>query len=58
MLVGLSGGTIAEIHLKKFMVSNENTIIGNTVLYGATLENYFIRQAGERFVKEILAVFQ
>ena len=48
---GLSGGTIV-VHpsLKSKLVSNENTIIGNTVLYGATSGKLFASgQAGERF---------
>jgi glutamate synthase (NADPH/NADH) large chain len=48
---GLSGG---EIVLRPMvtspLVSNENTIIGNTVLYGATAGSLFAAgQAGERF---------
>jgi len=48
---GLSGGTIAVYpsSMSK-LVSNENTIIGNTVLYGATSGKlYASGQAGERF---------
>ena len=48
---GLSGGTIiAYPSPKNKLVSNENTIIGNTVLYGATSGKLFASgQAGERF---------
>ncbi len=48
---GLSGGTIVVYPSSKSkLVSNENTIIGNTVLYGATSGNlYASGQAGERF---------
>ena len=48
---GLSGGTIVVIPTKdnKFK-TNENTIIGNTVLYGATSGKLFAAgKAGERF---------
>ncbi len=48
---GLSGGTIIVIPSKenKFK-TNENTIIGNTVLYGATSGKLFAAgKAGERF---------
>ena len=48
---GLSGGTIV-VHPspKSKLISNENTIIGNTVLYGATSGKlYASGQAGERF---------
>ena len=48
---GLSGGTIV-VHpsSKSSLVSNENTIIGNIVLYGATSGKLFASgQAGERF---------
>ena len=48
---GLSGATIS-IKLKKEsnLISNENTIVGNTVLYGATSGYLFASgQAGERF---------
>jgi glutamate synthase (NADPH) large chain len=48
---GLSGGTIV-VHSssKSKLISNENTIIGNTVLYGATSGRlYASGQAGERF---------
>jgi glutamate synthase (NADPH) large chain len=48
---GLSGGTIVVRPLVSSpLKSNENTIIGNTVLYGATSGRLFAAgQAGERF---------
>jgi len=48
---GLSGGTIVvRLATSSTLVSNENTIIGNTVLYGATSGKLFAAgQAGERF---------
>ena len=48
---GLSGGTITVYpSSKNKLISNENTIIGNTVLYGATSGKLFASgQAGERF---------
>ena len=48
---GLSGGTIIVYpSTKNKLISNENTIIGNTVLYGATSGKLFASgQAGERF---------
>jgi glutamate synthase (NADPH) large chain len=48
---GLSGGTIVVYPSKKNeLISNKNTIIGNTVLYGATAGKLFASgQAGERF---------
>jgi len=48
---GLSGGTIVVRPLTSFAPpSNRNTIIGNTVLYGATAGKLFVAgQAGERF---------
>ena len=48
---GLSGGNIVVYPSQKSsLVSNENTIIGNTVLYGATSGKLFASgQAGERF---------
>jgi len=48
---GLSGGTIIiRPSNKSSLVSNENIIIGNTVLYGATSGKLFASgQAGERF---------
>ena len=48
---GLSGATIIiKLQDESNLVSNENTIIGNTVLYGATSGNLFASgQAGERF---------
>ncbi|MEW5703818.1 MAG: glutamate synthase large subunit [Pseudomonadota bacterium] len=48
---GLSGGTIVVRPLTASpLVTNENTIIGNTVLYGATSGKLFAAgQAGERF---------
>src|SRR5690606_28282782 len=48
---GLSGGTIVVRPLTSSpLASNENTIIGNTVLYGATAGKLFAAgQAGERF---------
>ncbi len=48
---GLSGGTIVVRPVpSSTLISNENTIIGNTVLYGATGGKLFAAgQAGERF---------
>jgi glutamate synthase (NADPH/NADH) large chain len=48
---GLSGGTIVVRPLPSSpLVTNQNTIIGNTVLYGATAGRlYAAGQAGERF---------
>ena len=48
---GLSGATISiKLQDESNIVSKENTIIGNTVLYGATSGNLFAAgQAGERF---------
>ncbi len=48
---GLSGGTIViKLPNESSLVSSENTIIGNTVLYGATSGYLFAAgQAGERF---------
>jgi glutamate synthase (NADPH/NADH) large chain len=48
---GLSGGTIVVKPLTSSLLrTNENTIIGNTVLYGATSGKLFAAgQAGERF---------
>ncbi|MGP1397183.1 MAG: glutamate synthase large subunit [Inquilinaceae bacterium] len=48
---GLSGGTIVVRPMTASpLVSTENTIIGNTVLYGATAGRLFAAgQAGERF---------
>ncbi|HSV28590.1 MAG TPA: glutamate synthase-related protein, partial [Candidatus Omnitrophota bacterium] len=48
---GLSGGTIVvRPSVSSPLKSNENTIIGNTVLYGATAGKLFAAgQAGERF---------
>jgi len=48
---GLSGATISiKLHDDSNFISNENTIIGNTVLYGATSGYLFASgQAGERF---------
>ena len=48
---GLSGGTIVVRPLASCpLASNRNTIIGNTVLYGATAGKLFAAgQAGERF---------
>ncbi len=48
---GLSGGTIVVRPMTSSpLVSHENTIIGNTVLYGATAGQLFAAgQAGERF---------
>ena len=48
---GLSGATIVvKPPLNENLVSNENTIIGNTVLYGATSGKLFAAgQSGERF---------
>jgi glutamate synthase (NADPH/NADH) large chain len=60
---GLSGGTIVVRPLTSSpLASNENTIIGNTVLYGATAGKLFAAgQAGERFCvrnSEALAVVE
>ena len=48
---GLSGGTIViKLPDESSLISNENTIIGNTVLYGATSGYlYAAGEAGERF---------
>ena len=48
---GLSGGTIVlRLATSSPLISNENAIIGNTVLYGATAGKLFAAgQAGERF---------
>jgi len=48
---GLSGATISiKLPVESNLISNENTIIGNTVLYGATSGKLFAAgQAGERF---------
>ena len=48
---GLSGGTVVVRPLTSSpLASNENTIVGNTVLYGATAGKLFAAgQAGERF---------
>ncbi len=48
---GLSGATISiQLQEDSNLVSNENTIIGNTVLYGATSGYLFASgKAGERF---------
>ncbi len=48
---GLSGATIViKLPEESNLISNENTIIGNTVLYGATSGYlYAAGQAGERF---------
>ncbi len=48
---GLSGATISiKFSDESNLVSNENTIIGNTVLYGATSGKLFASgQAGDRF---------
>tara|TARA_Y100000590_G_scaffold116927_1_gene133498 strand:- start:1789 stop:3837 length:2049 start_codon:yes stop_codon:yes gene_type:complete len=48
---GLSGATITiKLQDESNIISKENTIIGNTVLYGATSGNlYAAGQAGERF---------
>ena len=48
---GLSGATIViKPSLKSNLISHENTIIGNTVLYGATSGKLFASgQSGERF---------
>ena len=48
---GLSGATISiKLQDESNIVSKNNTIIGNTVLYGATSGNLFAAgQAGERF---------
>ncbi|MBU2089397.1 MAG: glutamate synthase large subunit [Alphaproteobacteria bacterium] len=48
---GLSGGTIVVRPMTSSpLITNENTIIGNTVLYGATAGKLFAAgQAGERF---------
>jgi glutamate synthase domain-containing protein 3 len=48
---GMSGGQIiVRPSLKSPLVASENTIIGNTTLYGATGGRFFVAgQAGERF---------
>ena len=48
---GLSGATISiKLQDKSNLISNQNTIVGNTVLYGATSGYLFASgQAGERF---------
>src|SRR4029077_4980791 len=48
---GLSGGTLAvRPMVSSPLVAHENTVIGNTVLYGATAGRLFAAgQAGERF---------
>ena len=48
---GLSGGKIIiKPSIKSKLISDQNTIIGNTVLYGATTGTLFASgQAGERF---------
>ena len=48
---GLSGASISiKLPKESNLISNENTIIGNTVLYGATSGKLFAAgQAGERF---------
>ena len=48
---GLSGATIIiKLSDESNLISNENTIIGNTVLYGATSGKLFAAgQAGDRF---------
>ena len=48
---GLSGATIViKPHPESNLISNDNTIIGNTVLYGATSGKLFAAgQSGERF---------
>ena len=48
---GLSGATITiKLSEESNLISNENTIIGNTVLYGATSGKLFAAgQAGDRF---------
>ena len=48
---GLSGATISiKLPEESNLISNENTIIGNTVLYGATSGKLFAAgKAGERF---------
>ncbi len=48
---GLSGGLIVvRPHMSSPLVASENTIIGNTVLYGATAGHLFAAgRAGERF---------
>src|SRR5262249_26128492 len=48
---GLSGGTIVVRPLPSSpLVTSQNTIVGNTVLYGATAGKLFAAgQAGERF---------
>ena len=47
---GLSGGNIiVRTSQQSKIVADQNTIIGNTVLYGATSKLYASGQAGERF---------
>ena len=52
---GLSGGTIVVYPSSKSkLIPSENTIIGNTVLYGATAGKlYASGQAGERFAEKL-----
>jgi len=54
---GLSGGTIVVRPLRASpIVAEDNTIIGNTVLYGATAGKLFANgRAGERLVESHLA---
>ena len=51
MWEGLSGATISiKLPDESNLISSENTIIGNTVLYGATSGKlYAAGQAGDRF---------
>jgi len=48
---GMAGGqVVVRPPLKSQLVTNDNTIVGNTVLYGATGGSLFVAgQAGERF---------
>ena len=57
---GLSGATIIiKLPEESNLISYENTIIGNTVLYGATSGKLFAAgQAGDRFAVEILELRQ
>ena len=53
------GGTIVVYPSpKSSLVSNENTIIGNTVLYGATSGKLFASDKRERFAVRNSEVFQ
>ena len=56
---GLSGGKLLEFLKDNNFKSNENTIIGNTVLYGTTSGKLFAAgKAGERFAVRNSELFQ